>query len=287
MPIARSASIHLALVGGLCALGVILFWPSVGQVTNSVIHRHGSSHGVFIPFLSAYFIYLKWGYLKKLPICFSLSGFAALPLLASVPLIAPLPFELQFMAFVIFLVVIALACLGTQICRAIRFPILFLLTMIPIPRDIYALIADMTRHITLNVALGVLSFLHIPFYSQGWSVKLPNALLEVAISCSGIRYLISYLVFGIAYAYLFRSSPLGRVFVIVATIPISLAASSLRLTVIFLATYFISPGMAEYWPHVILSWCVFFSILFSCIGVDQYLLKRKSGIEDVEQYENR
>ena len=240
-----------------------------------MIQRQGSSHGVFIPFLTAYFIYLKWGYLKNLPVCFFPPGFAALPLLVFIPFIAPSPFELQFMAFVIFVVLAVLACLGTQICRAIWFPILFSITMIPIPKDIYAHIADVIRHVALNISLGVLSFLNIPFYKQGWSIKLPNALLEVAISCSGIRYLISYVVFGIAYAYLFRTTTLGRTLLVAATVPISLVASTLRLTIIFVATYFISPRMAEYWPHVIISWFVFFAILSACIGLDQYFLKKK------------
>ena len=260
----------------MITLGVIFFWDSTYKVAYSVLHRHGSSHGVFIPALSAYFIYLKKDRLKLLPVYIWLPGLIGMLFALSVPSMAPGVLEIQFAAFVLFTAMAVLTTMGQELFRALLFPILFSILMVPIPRDIYARLADMTRHITFEAALGVLSILNIPYYKEGWLIKLPNALLKVAISCSGIRYLISYFVFGIAYAYLYRKSVLGRSVLVLATIPISLAASSLRLTIIFLATYFISPRMAEYWPHVILSWCVFFTILFVLIFLDQHHLGKKS-----------
>ncbi len=272
----QTRRLHLLLLAAAGAISTIVFWPSVYKIGYGVLHRYGSSHGVFIPFLSMYFIYLKRDVLKPLPVTFWWPGIAAVPILLLAPYLFPASMDLQFMAYVLFIALATMACLGKQIGRAVLFPILFIATMIPIPRDLYDTIADLTRHITFTAALSILSIFNIPFYRDGWLIKLPNALLEVAISCSGIRYLISYFVFGIAYAYLFRKTSTGRALLVLATIPISLAASSLRLTIIFLATYFISPRMAAPWPHVILSWCVFFTILFGLITLDQHgLVKRK------------
>ncbi|MBL0714886.1 MAG: exosortase/archaeosortase family protein [Desulfosarcina sp.] len=280
MPFAQTTSARLLLLAAIMAAGLALYWPSVYKVAYGVLHRHGSSHGVFIPFLSAYFIYLKWDRLKSLPIYYWPPGAAAMLLLLFVPLVVRDSFELQFIAYVMFAAVAVLFCLGKQIAKSVLFPILFTLAMIPIPQGLYGAMADMTRHATFSVSLGVLSVFNIPFYREGWLIKLPNALLEVAISCSGIRYLISYFVFGLAYAYLFRKRNLSRAVLVAATIPISLAASSLRLTIIFLATYYISPRMAEYWPHVILSWVVFFVILFGLIFLDQHNLGRRNRPHD-------
>jgi len=260
---------HLAALGVLLVTGLLFYWPSVYKVAYGVVHRQGSSHGVFIPLLSAYFIYLEWDRLKALPVHFCIPGTIGLLILLCLPSFAPISFELEFAGYVLFAALSVLTALGTQIFIALLFPILFTLTMIPIPSELYTQLADMTRQITFSASLGILSLLDIPYYKEGWLIKLPNAVLEVAISCSGIRYLISYFVFGIAYAYLFRKSFPGRALLVAATIPISLAASTLRLTIIFLATYFISPRMAEHWPHIILSWIVFFSILCGLILIDQ------------------
>jgi exosortase len=220
--------------------------------------------------------------LKALPVAFWWPGVAAMPILLLVPYFFPTSMELLFAVCILFIALATMGCLGKQIGRAVLFPILFTATMIPIPQGFYDTLANLTRHITFSAALTVLKVLNIPFYQEGWLVKLPNALLEVAIGCSGIRYLISYFVFGIAYAYLFRRSALGRTLMVLATIPISLAASSLRLIIIFLATYFISPRMAEHWPHVIMSWCVFFTILFGLITLDQHGLGKKKAPRRIE-----
>ncbi len=46
----------------------------------------------------------------------------------------------------------------------------------------------------------------VPFIREGYNIHLPNVDLYVAKSCSGIRYLISYFVFGLAYAFIYKKS---------------------------------------------------------------------------------
>jgi exosortase len=283
MLLAQSRSARLALFIAISIAGMFLFWPAVYMVAYGVLHRHGSSHGVFIPLLSAYFIYLKWQRLKDLPARFCPPAAIATALFLAASFIAPRYLELQFIAYVFFIVSAVYLCFGKPIFKELLFPLLFSITMAPIPKHIYDAMADITRHITFSLALDVLSFFNIPFYRDDWLIKLPNALLEVARSCSGIRYLISYFVFGIAYAYLFREKARPRILIVAATIPISLVASTLRLTAIFLATYYISPRMAEYWPHIMLSWFVFFFILFGLIFLDQHYLNRKPPRKKCQQ----
>jgi hypothetical protein len=42
--------------------------------------------------------------------------------------------------------------------------------------------------------------------------------------------------------------------------------------------------MAEHWPHVIISWIVFFVILITCIAADQYFQKRRYTRTLAKQY---
>jgi exosortase len=147
--------------------------------------------------------------------------------------------------------------------------------MIPIPEDLYKTLANYLRHISTDGSLKIVSLLGIPYFKEGWLVQLPNALLKVNIGCSGIRYLISYVVFGIAYAWLYRDKVSSRVLIVALTIPISLFASICRLTAIFILTYTFGPYMAEHRPHIITSWIVFFVILITSIAADQYFQKHR------------
>jgi exosortase len=272
----KSKYYRLSIIFILATLGALfIYQTAIIEVISAVLHREDSSHGVFVPFLSLYFLWLKRDNLKKIEPQYNYFGFILIFLGSIVPLFNIGNFQLDFLCFIVFLAGLIYVIFGKEFFKDITFPLFFLITMIPIPENIYESMANFTRHISFGGSLKVISFLGIPYFKQGWLIQLPNALLKVAISCSGIRYLISYFVFGLAYAWLYRDTTWGRLLVVILTIPISLFASICRLTAIFILTYNFGPRMAEHWPHIITSWIVFFLILITCIAVDQYFLRHR------------
>jgi exosortase len=266
------------LIAGLA--GLILYGNAIATVMSQVINRSDSSHGVFVPFLTAFFLWTARDRIKANPISFSWAG-VPLVIVCVVPAVMGIkPVEIQFIAFIGFICGIVLTLLGIRMFKTLAFPILFLVTMVPIPMGFYNSLADMSRTIAFGASLKILKLLQIPYVRSGWDVELPNAILNVAVSCSGIRYLISFVVFGLAYAYLFRSTLPGRIATLLATIPISLFASTCRLTIIFVMTYWVSPFWSQHRPHVILSWFVFFTVMFTCILVDQRVVDRRARGEE-------
>jgi exosortase len=266
---------RLLLFAVLIAIALPFFWPALSRVVISVLHREGSSHGFFAPFLSAYFLWLKREQLSKIILKTDLIG---LPLVLICPLFSFFrigSFHVSFILFICYAAFLVLLVFGREIFKKVAFPIFFLVVMTPVSGESYNEMADLTRYITLKVSLVFLTIFQIPFFRDGWHVQLPNANLVVDTSCSGIRYLVSYFVFGLAYSHLFKETVLSKVGFVLSTVPFSLFASSIRLTVIFVLTYLFGPQMAEYWPHVILSWFVFIIFLILGIGFDQYLGKRK------------
>ena len=259
------------------AAGFFLYPEAIVKVVAAVINREDSSHGIFVPILSAYFLWLKKDELKNTLLQTDYLGLAlVLPALAASFLTIG-SFQLRFLAFIVLLAGLAWLLYGRSFFKKVGFSLFFLVGMIPIPDDSYIAIADYSRHIAFSGALQIISLFGIPYYRDGWLLQLPNSLLEIAIGCSGIRYLISYFVFAIAYAYLFRSAFKGRLLTVILSIPISVVASILRLAFIFLATYYISPRMAEHRPHILISWAVFFGVLILAIGLDQYFQKRREA----------
>ena len=258
--------------------GLFLYRTAIIEVVSAVLNREGSSHGVFIPFLSGFFIWTKRDIIKNIKAQYDFLGLPLLALGLLPPIIKFGTYHLHFIGFIFFVAGMIFTVFGRTYFKHIAFPILFLITMTPLTGDVYYKAADYMRHITFSGSLVIISILKIPFYKDGWFIQLPNALLEVAIDCSGIRYLISYFIFGLAYAYLFKTTLFSRITLVTLTIPISLTASILRLTTIFVLTYIFGPRMAEYWPHVFISWSVFFAVLVLAITSDQLFEKRgKAG----------
>lgn len=252
----------------------ILYREALSSLTYAVLNREGSSHGVFVPFLSAFFLWIKRDTLIKTELKFSLLG---IPLIA-VGLVPSIfntaQYHLQIIGFIIFLSGAVLFFLGKSFFKEVSFPLFFLITLVPIPEDTYLRLAEGLRVISFGGSRLIISILGIPFLHEGNFISLHNASLEVAIGCSGIRYLVSYFVFSLAYGYLFKTAFWSRLAVVFSSILISLAASVGRLTGIFVLTHYISPKMAEHWPHVFISWTVFFAVLLILISLDQYFQKR-------------
>jgi exosortase len=131
------------------------------------------------------------------------------------------------------------------------------------------------RTITIWGSVGLLKIAGVPHYREGFDLHLSNIHLYVDGSCSGIRYLLSYMVFGTAYAFRFKDTVFSRVTTIVSTVPLSILGGILRLSVIFFSAHYISPALAKGRPHVLLSWSVFTILLVGAIAIDQAVAWRQ------------
>jgi exosortase len=260
----------------LCILvaALLLYKSAIVSLISAVIHREGSSHGVFVPFLSAFFLWTKREALQEIEPKYDYLGIPVIIVGALFGIFYAGAFQVQVLSFLALAIGLVILIMGRNVFKHVSFPVLFLITMVPIPEGFYVQLADLVRDITFAGSSWVISVFGITYYKEGLLIHLPNAVLSIATGCSGIRYLVSYFVFGIAYAYLYREATKSRVLIVLSTIPISLAASVCRLTAIFILTYIFGPRMAEYWPHVFISWSVFFVLLLVGIAADRFFYTR-------------
>ena len=264
----------------LCILGAVLllYRSAILHLITAVLHREGSSHGLFVPFISAYFLWMKRERLRAIALGYDYLGLLLVAIALVFPFLDFVSYKIQALSFFPLIAGLVILFLGKAFFKEIAFPLLFLITMIPIPTDVNVMLATHIRDISFGVSSWIVYHLGIPFAKEGIMVYLPDAVLKVNLGCSGIRYLISFFVFGIAYAYLSRNTTFARLTLIAATIPISLLASILRLTSIFLLTYWFGPRMSEYWPHVFISWGVFFTVLVVCVALDWHFSAKPARV---------
>lgn len=276
----------------LAILAILVFFyrEPLAYVVHAVVHRRGSSHGIFVPFLSVYFLWLKLDKIKGLRFSSSLWSagcmFMAGLLFSFFGGNGNLAFPFSFISFLCLVSGSILALLGWKMFKEIMFPLFFLITMIPIPQDMYNRLAEWLRFINTSGSVTVSRAFGVPIFRDGYDIYLPHAHLNVDYGCSGIRYMLSFVTFSFVYGYLFKSEYVSRILTVAISILLALVAGITRLASVFMTAHYISPFWAEKTPHIVLSWVVFMLFLFGAVGIDRIWVRLKlsrgarSGVPD-------
>ena len=261
----------------LFGLGAAIYWEPLYALTVSILKRRASSHGLFVPFIAGYFIWLKLDKIREVKHQIALlpgaamvmAGFALYYLNQGGP-----GFTLPVLSFLLVTAGLILSFFGRELFKEVSFPLFFLAAMIPLPEAVYSQMADIILQVTTWTSVTLLKAIGIPLHRDGYNIYLPNTHLVVDHSCSGIRVLLSYFAFGLAYAVRYKQSNKARLLVLAVAIPLSLTHNILRLCIIFISVQYIGPVLTDSYPHVLLSWSMFTALLVAAIAADRLLSKK-------------
>jgi exosortase len=151
--------------------------------------------------------------------------------------------------------------LGWSFFRALLFPWAFLLLMIPIPAILFNQITFPLQLLASRVASTTLPWMGVPVLREGNVIVLPAMALEVADACSGIRSLMSLTTLAIIYGYLMERRVAVRVLLALASLPIAVAANSLRVVGTGLLVQYWDPEKAQGFFHEFQGWLMFVASL--------------------------
>lgn len=191
------------------------------------------SHGFLIPVIAGYFFWQKKDILKSVAASPSTSGLFILISGIGVYLIGYLSGE-QFTMRFSMLIVLAGAVVftyGIEFFKAVSFPFIYLLFMIPLPYLIYDSVAFPLKLLVSKVSVEFLSLIGILVMREGNIIHLADTTLEVADACSGIRSIISLLALSTAVAYLTQKGWIKRLILILLAVPIAVFVNSIRVIV--------------------------------------------------------
>lgn len=217
------------------------------------------SHGIFVPCFAAFVLWQDRAALSKLAAVPSNSGMALIVFGLLTLIIGTLGAEL-FLSRVSLLVVIAglvVFFLGWRYLRAVLFPLTVLVLMIPIPSIVFNQITFPLQVLASKVAAAMLPLAGVPVLREGNIINLPAMPLEVAQACSGIRSLLSLTTLAIIYGYLMESRIAIRIVLALASVPIAVAANSLRIIGTGLLVQYWDPDKAEGFFHAFSGWLIF------------------------------
>jgi exosortase len=142
--------------------------------------------------------------------------------------------------------------------------------MIPIPAIVFNQITFPLQLLASKVASTILPVLGVPTLREGNIIVLPAMPLEVADACSGIRSLMSLATLAAIYGYLTEGRIWVRVLLGVASLPVAVAANSMRVVVTGLLVQYWDPDKAQGFFHEFQGWLMFvvsLAMLYALHGV--------------------
>ena len=217
--------------GVLAGLCIWLYWSTVSHLVGQWWTDENFSHGFFVPLFSAFVIWQERDRLARLIPRPSWPGLAVLVAGVGVAILGRLGAELFLdrSSMLLVLAGVVILFLGWNLFRAVLFPWACLLLMIPIPVIIFNQIAFPLQLLVSKIAAATLPLLDVPVLRLGNVLKLPLTDLEVARACSGMRSLMSLLTLAIIYGYLMEKRLWVRWLLALASVPVAIAANSVRI----------------------------------------------------------
>jgi len=254
---------------GVLALVGWLYGPILYHLVRQWWMDPNFSHGFFVPLFSAWILWQIRGRLKPIPPEPSAWG---LPLIVGALLVLLLgvfgaELFLSRVSLILLSTGLVLFFFGWAMLRAVIFPLLFLVLMVPIPAIVFGQITFPLQLLASKLAAGALPFCGVPVLREGNVINLPSMPLEVAEACSGIRSLMSLATLAIMYAYLVEKRIGVRILLAAASLPIAVAANTLRIVGTGLIVQYWDPEKAEGFFHAFSGLLIFMVSLLMLVAL--------------------
>lgn len=256
------------------------------------------SHGLLVPFVIGYIIWLEFDKLKKAAQSNSaIFGFAVIMFALFTLLIGILGAEFftQRISFVLMLAGIVIYFFGARLLLMLAAPFTLLLLAIPLPTIIFNKIALPLQIWASQAAVWGIRLFEVPSVRKGNVIELlPRGAtqiiaLEVVEACSGIRSLMTLITLALVLWYFTRERRENvssrwfdfagnfdfwrAVILMLSAIPIAILTNAARVTGTGLLTYYYGKQAAEGWWHDASGWLVFIAAFVLLLLVN-FILKK-------------
>jgi exosortase D (VPLPA-CTERM-specific) len=266
---------------GLAVIGLLAGYALFGESLRRVVKEYAQpefSHGYIIPLLSGWLIMQRRQWLWRLRDggaaggWWLVAGGVAVALFAHAANVTSLP----YLALLPCLVGLVAASLGWRSARLVLLPVAFLVFGFPLPNTAYVLLSTELQLVSSQLGAGMLEFMGVPVLLDGNIIDLGTFKLQVAEACSGLRYLLPLVSFGVICAVLYRGPWWAKLGVVAATVPLTVLLNGFRIAVTGLFVEYGDPALAQGFMHFFEGWVVFLLAL-ACLFALMWGLWRLAG----------
>ncbi len=220
-------------------------------------------HGLFVPLISAYLIWMRREQLGRLEVGPSWWGVPVLLLGLGLYVIGELTtlYVALHLSLWVVIVGVFLSAIGPRGLKVIGFPVCFLLTMIPLPQLLHQNLSAELQLLSSALGVGFLQLVGVTAFREGNVIDLGSLQLQVVEACSGLRYLFPLLSLSLLCAYLFHDRMWKRMVLVLSCIPIAILLNGFRIGIIGLLVDRYGEGAATGFSHFFEGWVLFVASL--------------------------
>jgi exosortase len=220
---------QLVAVGGAL---VYAYLPTLRVFADKWINDPQYSHGLLVPFFSAYLIWRAWKAEPRAPKPLPVLGCALLVALfaARAAAGALLFYQLDAAALLLSLVAVALAYGGLPLVKLALPAILFLGFMVPLPYELERNVGAELKIVATASSTFLLQTFGLPAIRDGNLILIDEVRLGVVDACSGLKMLVTFAAFSVAAALLMQRSRFEKLMVLLGIVPIAVLANVVRVT---------------------------------------------------------
>ncbi|MEZ5710788.1 MAG: exosortase A [Blastomonas sp.] len=259
---------------GLCWLAVaLLFWRDIADMVSIWWEISTYNHILLIPPIIGWLVSQRIDGLKRIaPATWAgglvpLAGAAMLWVLGDAGGFS----LLRHAAIVAMLQSSVLALLGWRVAMALAFPLAYALFLIPAGEEL----VPWLQTITADMAMRMLEWSGVPAHIEGVFISTPTGYFEVAEACSGVKFLIAMMAYGVLVAHVcFRSWP-RRIAFVALSVLVPVLANGVRAWGTIYIAHHSSIDFAAGFDHVFYGWFFFAFVLALVMAIGWRFFDRK------------
>lgn len=160
------------------------------------------------------------------------------------------------------LVCSALALLGPRVGAVLAFPLGYMLFLVPFGDEI----VPPLQMITAAITIGLVHLSGIPAVIDGVFIHTPAGLFEVAEACSGVKFLIAMVAFGVLAAGVCFNGWRRRAVFLAVCLVVPVLANGIRAWATVFAAQYVGADKASGFDHIVYGW-IFFAIVIALVLV--------------------
>lgn len=274
-PAMRHSLAALACAIVACGLLIAAYQDSLRFLLSTWLKDDNYSHGVLVPFISAYLIWIARQHLVATPITGTGWGLLVMGAATGLYVLGELTtiYALLHVSFVLQLIGVFLCLQGTARAAIAAFPLGYLFSALPLPSFLYQAI---TGHLQLwSSSLGILflQLVGVTAFQEGNVIDLGSVQLQVVEACSGLRYLFPLVSLSLLTAYLLNDAWWKRVVVVLSSVPIAIVLNGFRIAVVGVLVEHSGASAADGAMHLLEGWLLFL-ISIAALGLEVWVLRR-------------
>jgi exosortase len=262
----------------ITALVAVLGWaylPMLRVFADKWLNDPQYSHGLLVPFFSAFLIRRAWRSesltLRPLPIlgCGLLVGTLALRAASG----ALLFYQFDAASLLLSLVAVSLAIGGVPLLKRTGPAIVFLIFMVPLPYELERNVGAPLKTAATISSTFLLQTLGLPAIRDGNLILIDEVRLGVVDACSGLKMMVTFAAFSVGAVLMMQRSRFEKLMVVLGIVPIAVLTNVLRITATGISFSGISDKATQDFLHDMHGWLMM-PVGLALLALEVWVLKR-------------